>query len=325
MKRLTSIIITILLLFALAPAAFAEGAADSDAVITVSGADNIHPGDEFTLTASISGDYQVHIINMTFEYDVDALEIVEAEQCDFLKAAAAATGSLVIFDYQTLAASGRISLGVIAPSSAFSGSGELISMTFRLKDGVAVNQQVTIYVAEFGYMPIGEMHASPVSYTTVNSIITIAGGHTPDDGYDLGGSGSGGEGGLTPIPGLTAQPYASEYPSSSAGVNSGAAGASPDANGNGASSSNATAAPDASRASGATSIPDTANALNATSAPPAANVPDDDNGGSNALTYALVAVAAAAIICAAILVTSKSRKKAADGGEPADEPGLDDN
>ena len=66
MKKFLSIILTAMLVLALA-VPFAAAADEEEAVITLNSIDNAKPGDEITVTASISGNYNVHCVNFTFE------------------------------------------------------------------------------------------------------------------------------------------------------------------------------------------------------------------------------------------------------------------
>lgn len=202
MKRFSTILLTALLIFALIPSAVLG---EDEAVIMLSSVDGAKPGDEITVDVTISGSYQAHIVNFTFEYDPEALEIIGVKQGSLLENAAS-SGILVILDEKTLASVGRIAFGVAGAVNPLEGEGELLEMKFRIKEGVTVNQQVKLYVSEFGNMPIGETNSTPIKYTLVNSIITLVNGAVPDGGYDKGETGYE-QGVLTAVPGFTPPPY----------------------------------------------------------------------------------------------------------------------
>lgn len=176
MKKLFSLLTVLIITIMLVPTA---SLAESEAVFTIDDADNVEPGSEFTIVAHISGNYEVHGVNLTFYYDPEALEIVNCELSDFLNSC----GGLCLLDYEELVTDGRIALGIIMPIDALSGDGDLISMTFRVKDGVTTNQEVTLYVAELSYLPVGTTTGTDVRYSVDNSVITIAGGTDPEDGF----------------------------------------------------------------------------------------------------------------------------------------------
>lgn len=202
MKRFSTILLTALLIFALIPSAVLG---EDEAVITLSSVDGAKPGDEITIDVTIEGSYEAHIINFTFEYDPEALEIISAKQGSLLENASA-SGIFVILDEKTLASVGRIALGIAGAVNPLKGEGELLKLKFRIKDGVTVNQQVKIYVSEFSNMPVGVTTSTPIKYTSVNSIITLTNGTVPDGGYDEGKTGYE-QGVLTAVPGFTPPPY----------------------------------------------------------------------------------------------------------------------
>lgn len=202
MKRFSTILLAALLILALIPSAVLG---EDEAVITLSSVDGAKPGDEITIDVTIEGSYKAHLVNFTFEYDPEALEIISAKQGSLLDNAAS-NGLLVILDEKALAPVGRVAFGIVGAVNPLEGEGELLEMKFRIKEGVTVNQQVTLYVSEFGYMPIGETTSTPIKYTLVNSIITLTNGTVPDGGYDEGESGYE-QGVLTAVPGFTPPPY----------------------------------------------------------------------------------------------------------------------
>lgn len=203
MKKILYVFMIAVLCFAfvLPFASFAE----DEAEIIINGAENVSPGDEVTIIAEIKGQYSVHCVNFAFEYDVNALELASAEQGDFLKSIAS-VGNLVVLDSEAFVESGRVVLGIACPIDAMSGSGELVVMRFKVKDGVTVNPQVTLYVSEFASMPIGSTEATPVKFSYRNAIISLVNGSEPSGGYDEGNDGSYQGDPLTPVPGYTAIP-----------------------------------------------------------------------------------------------------------------------
>ncbi len=203
MKKLLYAIMAAMLCFALVLpfASFAE----DEAEIIINGAENVSVGDEVTVIAEIKGQYSVHCVNFAFEYDVNALELISAEQGEFLKSIASA-GNLVVLDSEAFVESGRVVLGIACPIDAMTGSGELVVMRFKVKQGVTVNPQVTLYVSEFASMPIGTTEATPVKFSYKNAIITLVNGSEPSGGYNEGSDGGYQGDPLTPVPGYTAIP-----------------------------------------------------------------------------------------------------------------------
>ena len=188
MKRLFSLFAALVVAAALvlSPAVHAE----QGGIFTLSDASNISPGQTFDVTLSISGDYAVHGMNLSIEYDPTALVLESCTNGDFL-ANLLSQDQFYVLDATTLANAGMVKLSIICLVNPVSGSGELFTMHFRLKDGVTVNQQVIMVVREFIQLPVGSTTSTPVPFTTDNSIITVTGGSTPEGGYNEGGSGIG--------------------------------------------------------------------------------------------------------------------------------------
>lgn len=188
MKRLFTVLAALVIAAALvlSPAVLAE----EGGIFTLTDASNISPGQTFDITLSISGDYEVHGMNLSIEYDPTALVLEGCSRGEFLMGLID-DGQIVVLDAGTLANAGMVKLAVICPSDPVTGAGELFTMHFRLKDGVTVNQQVIMIVREFIQLPVGSTTSTPVPFTTDNAIITVTGGSTPDGGYNEGGSGIG--------------------------------------------------------------------------------------------------------------------------------------
>ncbi len=297
MKKFVTILLTALLVFALIPSAVLG---EDEATITLSSVENAKPGDEITITASIAGSYKVHVMNFTFEYDPDALEIISAEQGEFLKSLA--NGNIVLLDHQSLAAVGRIALGIACPIDPMQGEGELVRFKFRIKDGVTVNPQVTVYVSEFGYMPVGENNSTPVKYTSVNSIITLVNGQEPEGGYDKGQSGYE-QGVLTPVPGFTPAPY---VPGSDDPSYTDTAGASSEPGETGSIDPNGNKNPNDTSAPGSEN--NSPGSTDFTSASPAPNGASN-NKTSTTWIYILIGVLVAAAAVTGIMIVVKKNKK----------------
>lgn len=189
MKRLFSLL-TVLLLAALLIVPAAASAEYGSATLTLSDVDNVAPGESFEVTFSISGNYTVHGMNLSIEYDPTCMVLESVEMGDYLKALQS-SGKIVVLDCSTLSNSGMVKLGVICPTDPATGEGEALKMHFHVKDGVTVNQQVVLVVNEFIYLPLTTTQKTDVPFTTENSVITLRGGSEPGGGYNEGGSGVG--------------------------------------------------------------------------------------------------------------------------------------
>lgn len=210
MKKLATVFTAILLIAAmLLPQAML---ADQGAVFTMNGTDNVPAGGTFDVTLSVSGEYAVHAVHLSVEYDPNSLELVGLEELDVMKTLRSGN-NLVILDYETLAYQGKIKLGIGMPTDALSATGNLFKMTFKVKDGVAVNQQVVMIVNEFMNSPVGG-ETTPQAFTTHNAVITIAGAKDPEGGFNRGEEGVGDNKTSTPnyTPVETKQPDGSGDP-----------------------------------------------------------------------------------------------------------------
>lgn len=192
MKRLISMLtaIAVLILSAVFVLPAAAASEYGTANFTLSDVDNVNPGESFTVTLHISGDYQAHGMNLSLEYDPTCMVLESCEYGDYM-AAITAAGNLVTVDNSTLSNSGMIKIGIMCPINAATGEGDMLIMHFHVKEGVEVNQQVIMIVTELIYLPLGSMTSDDVAFTTDNAIITLANGSAPDDGYNEGGSGVG--------------------------------------------------------------------------------------------------------------------------------------
>lgn len=298
MKRLLTILLTALLVFSLAPTAIIG---EDEATITLSSVNNANPGDEITVDVTIAGNYKVHIVNFTFEYDPGALELVDARQGELLQNVAS-QGIIVILDEKSLASVGRIALGIAGALNPLEGEGELLKLKFKIKEGVTVNQQVKLYVSEFSYMPIGETTSTPVKFNSVNSIITLSNGTVPDGGYDEGHSGIE-QGSLTPVPGFTPPPYDPETlptidPSFAANLPSGSVNPSSDP------SALPTSTPDAGSENKLPGVNETGSGVDA--AP--TQKPASDRNNSSALIWILLGILAVAAAGAVAAITIRKNK-----------------
>lgn len=164
--------------------------AETGGVFMMNDVSGVSAGDTVDITLSISGDYEVHGMNLSIEYDPTAMVLESCVQGEFLQQVSAG-GNVVILDCQSMANRGMIKLGVVCPINPVSGEGELFTMHFRIKEGVTVNQQVIMVVYEFIKLPLESLVSEDVPFTTDNSIITLNGGSDPDNGYNEGGSGIG--------------------------------------------------------------------------------------------------------------------------------------
>ncbi len=189
MKRIFSLAAAVILaaLTVLAPVAHASS---GSVVFSMNNVENVSPGDSFTVTLSISGDYQAHGMHLSVEYDPNSMTLESCNQGGYLDALRALNG-FPLLDAETLAPEGKIKLGVIMPSTAATGSGEVLVMRFHVNEGVTVNQQVIMVIHEFIYMPIGQKTGTDIPFSTHNSIITLRGGATPEAGYNEGDDGIG--------------------------------------------------------------------------------------------------------------------------------------
>jgi len=182
MKKIATVFMAILLAAAmLLPQAML---ADQGAVFTMNGTDNVPAGGTFDVTLSVSGEYAIHAAHLSVEYDPNSLELVGLEELDVMKSLRSGN-NLVILDYETLAYQGKIKLGIGMPTDAMNAKGDIFKMTFKVKDGVSVNQQIVMIVNEFVNAPVGG-ESTPQAFTTHNAIITISGAKDPEGGFNRG-------------------------------------------------------------------------------------------------------------------------------------------
>ena len=181
MKKTLVILIAVLFIFTLAPSSYGEAEyGPGSAVISVSSIDNVEPGDEFTLTAAISGDYQIHVAHISFQYDVNALEIVSGTANGDFTSAVSSAGGLAMIEFYALADQGKIKVGLAMTNDAFTGDYEMFDVTFRAKECIAASTQVTVEVVQFGYMPLGTTMATTVKSSVINGEITFTAQGTGD-------------------------------------------------------------------------------------------------------------------------------------------------
>ena len=181
MKKTLVILIAVLFIFTLAPSSYGEAEyGPGSAVISVSSIDNVEPGDEFTLTAAISGDYQIHVAHISFQYDVNALEIVSGTANGDFTSAVSSAGGLAMIEFYALADQGKIKVGLAMTNDAFTGDYEMFDVTFRAKECIAASTQVTVEVVQFGYMPLGTTMATTVKSSVINGEITFTAPGTGD-------------------------------------------------------------------------------------------------------------------------------------------------
>lgn len=161
------------------------------------------PGDEFTVTLHIKGDYEVHAAQIYIDYDPASLEVKSAEKCAFLEKCPFLKpkdkgSELIILDYTKHTAQGRITIACAFPYDGMSGEGDLIRMKFKLKEGAAGQQQITLTVREFTYVPRGETAVS-VYCAIENAVIQVGAGSTSSVPANTDEAG-------TPFPQTTEQP-----------------------------------------------------------------------------------------------------------------------
>ena len=190
----------ILMLSALAPnAALAEDIAKFE----MNDVNDAAVGSEFDVTLSLSGSYKIHTVNMTIAFDPNALELVNVENGKLLAESVVKSSGYYILEHESIAAQGYIKLAIAMPIDALSANGDLFKMTFKVRENVKVNQQIVLNIYELAYMPLGAKVGTPISFETVNSIVSIDGASDPEGGFNRGESG-------TPNPSLTQIPTLQE-------------------------------------------------------------------------------------------------------------------
>ena len=301
MKKTLVIFIAVLLIFTLAPSIYAEAAyGPGSAVISISSADNIKPGEEFTLTAAISGDYQIHVAHISFQYDVNTLEIVSGTANGDFTSAVSSSGGLAMIEFYALADQGRIKVGLAMTNDAFTGDYEMFDVTFRAKECMAAGPQVTVEVIQFGYMPLGTTTATTVQPSVINGEVTFtapAPGDTTPTPTDAGGEEP------TPTPGTI---IVTPVPTDSGNAAPTPEGANPDGS---------TPEPGTTPGANEPELTDIPNASAPLLPELATKLPDADDaqsgsGSGNTLLIVLICVAAAAAIGAVIfIILGKKNKK----------------
>lgn len=284
MRRVISILIAVILTAAML---LPMGAlAEAEAVFKLDNVDNANPGDEIVVVVHLSGNYKAHVANILFEYDTSALEVVSVEQTEECAEKIQNASGICYIDYETLAGQGRIPVGIVMPTDPLQGDFEFIKLKFRVKADVKVNQEVTLYIAEFAYMPIDSDTATNIHCTVENAVISITGASDPEDGFT--GTTTGyPQGQVTPIPGSSDVPVVTSVPSTAEPDGTDAVGEK-------------TSEPEATKGPGSEPS-STANA----------NDGKTDRNGASPLVYVLVGVA---IVCAgaAIIFVTKGKKTKED-------------
>lgn len=300
MKKNLAVFAAALLILTLIFPVYAESEyGPGSAVISISGADNVGPGDEFTLTAAIAGDYQIHAANISFLYDVNALEIVSGTANSAFTSAVASAGGLAMIDFFTLAAEGRIKVGLVMTTDALTGDYELFDVTFRVKDGVTEGTRVTVEVVQFGYMPVGTTTAADVRNSVIDGDITIA-AQTPDGTAPAPTDADGEE--PTPTPGtIVVTPNLDEI----IGMTP-----TPDAGNPDDSAPITVTTPDADASESAPVSDESGSSLPnlATKLPEASAAPQETGNGNTLLIVLICAAAAAAIGAVVFIITGRKNK-----------------
>lgn len=281
----------------------ASALAAGSAMFDMNNVDGVSAGSEFSVTLRISGDYEFHSLNLAVSFDPASLEFVSLDKGQVLTSMVPNKSGISILEYQGIVAQGLIKLAIAMPLDAMSGSGDIFTMKFRVRDGVTVNQQVILTVFELSYMPLGTMTGTPVKFETHNSIITISGAANPTGGFNQGESG-------TPVPGRTQVPTIidSAPPSvkeTSRPINS----VQPTETGSVAEPTESSEEATDSVSPNITEAP--TEAPLATYPPTATAVPDSEPGGENNGVKPVVYVLGAAVlacVAAVIAVTVKKKK-----------------
>lgn len=256
--------------------------------------DGVSPGSEFTVTLSISGDYELHSANLAVSFDPNSLEFVSLEQGSVLTTTVPSKSGLYFLEYENIVAQGLIKLGIAMPLDALGESGDLFKMTFRVRDGVTVNQQIVLTVYELSLLPLGSMTGTPVEFETNNSIVSISGASDPVGGFNQGESG-------TPNPSLTQIPTIVDS-TLDPNVTTRPLTTIPPADGT-SSGAESTASGSVSETENPTiTYPSTATAL------PDKDASGDKSGGAGGVKPVVYVLGGAVILCAAAIVIVTIRK-----------------
>ena len=183
MKRLISILLTSVLLFALlAVPAFASNTPR----FFLTGPSSAKAGDTVKISVNIEGSYSAHIVNLKVGFDPGSFDYVSYS---YGNVGNAFTASGMAMCSKT--ADGKaVSYGALAASEAISAEGVIVELTFTVLGTAVSNPRFTITVEEFSYMPVGASNSNEISHTAEGLSMSVTGS-------------SGGQGGgptITPRP-----------------------------------------------------------------------------------------------------------------------------
>ena len=154
LRRPLSVIISLLMLFAVCGSVFADEA--EPVTFTVSAPESVHPGEAFTVAIDIGGgDYLAHSLFFTVKYN--------SEIFTFNSIAPGQVWNALPMDSMKMpntAVPGMITVGILCPTEPFTGHGTLLYIDLTANDLCTDSSEFTISISDFFYSEVGnEMNA----------------------------------------------------------------------------------------------------------------------------------------------------------------------
>ena len=146
-----------------------EPTEEPDVIFTVDSVYNVVPGSEITVNFSLEGEYEAHILNAWLEYDSDILTVVSATKGVVLTDAQDLDGMVTV----DKSIPGSIRIGAILPDAPLTTEGVIVTVVFQVAEDFEGETVIEALINEFGYMPIGETIAEPISCGVVNGVISV--------------------------------------------------------------------------------------------------------------------------------------------------------
>lgn len=138
---------------------------------------SVSAGDEFEVTAFISGTYEAHGLNFQLNYDQNTFTCLGTTRGDLLEQVSDIGGTQLL-DSTTIA--GSIRLGIIMPIDGFTAEGSIFTARFRADESAESGEyEFEVLIEDFIYMPIGQSQTA-IPCVSENAVVTIAGTPTEE-------------------------------------------------------------------------------------------------------------------------------------------------
>lgn len=145
---------------------------------------SVLPGEEFTVTFSIGGDYMMHGLKFKIPVDFEGLEFVSKEDGAVLTeiSESATSQNNYVVAYSEVDSEGNLSprYVVLTPGTATSLTGDLCTVTYRVSDDAALGTKfnIELIVSEFLYMVDADSYS--IDYESEPCTVTVGAPKTVD-------------------------------------------------------------------------------------------------------------------------------------------------